>query len=131
MTAPETPPARARPGPPAPRPAAPPSSQPAARRRRRRRALLLALAALLTVDLLLPPQRQGTARILLAGIDLYQATLSPVLASSGVRCRFTPSCSRYAEGAIRKYGTVGGLWRSAWRLARCGPWTPPGTVDPP
>ena len=99
--------------------------------RRRRWIVAGVLLALLTVDFLLPPQRQVSARLLLGAIDLYQATLSPVFAKSGVRCRFQPTCSHYGEMAIRKYGTVRGTLKTVWRIARCGPWTPAGTVDPP
>jgi putative membrane protein insertion efficiency factor len=49
----------------------------------------------------------------------------------GVNCRFKPTCSHYAEGAIRKYGALSGTGRAAWRIVRCGPWTPQGTIDPP
>jgi putative membrane protein insertion efficiency factor len=98
-----------------------------------RRALLAPGAALLllaALDLSRPPERQATAAALLAGIDLYQATASPALARVGARCRFEPTCSHYAEGAIRHHGALGGVARAAWRVARCGPWTPEGTLDP-
>ena len=102
---------------------------------RRRRLLALAgtlvLLVLLGLDLARPPRRQVTARALLAAIHLYQATLSPRMPALGVRCRFTPTCSHYAEGAIRKYGALAGSARAAARIARCGPWTPQGTYDPP
>lgn len=65
-----------------------------------------------------------------AGIDVYQARLSGLL-PSGIRCRFEPTCSRYAEAAIARDGALRGGARAAWRIARCGPWTPQGTVDPP
>lgn len=97
----------------------------------RTRALLLLLAALVAWDLSRPPERQASAAALVAGIRLYQAVLSPAVAAAGVRCRFEPTCSRYAEVVIRRHGTLRGGWRSAVRLARCGPWTPAGTVDPP
>jgi putative membrane protein insertion efficiency factor len=64
-------------------------------------------------------------------VRLYRARLSPLFALSGVRCRFEPSCSRYAEGAIAKSGGLVGPLRAFWRVARCGPWTAAGTVDPP
>lgn len=35
-------------------------------------------------------------------------------------CRFTPSCSRYATLALKKYGAVGGVRATARRLQRCG-----------
>ena len=101
------------------------------RRHRRRWLAAGVVLALLAVDFLLPPERQVSARLLLGAIDLYQATLSPLLGTSGVRCRFQPTCSHYGEMAIRKYGTVQGSLKTVWRIARCGPWTPAGTVDFP
>jgi hypothetical protein len=65
-------------------------------------------------------------RLLLIGlIRLYQVTLSGWL---GGQCRFSPTCSRYAEQAIRRHGAVRGTALAAWRLARCGPFTK-GGVD--
>ena len=101
------------------------------RRPSRRAAVLLLLAALLAADLARPPADQASARLLLAGIHLYQATLSPRLGALGVQCRFRPTCSHYAEGAIARHGALGGSLRAAWRVLRCGPWTPLGTFDPP
>ncbi len=100
----------------------------------RRRLLLVAIlaaTAALAYDLSRPPAAQWTGAAALAGIGVYQATLSPILGAMGFRCRFEPSCSRYAAMAIRKYGALDGGWRSIRRIARCGPWTPAGTVDPP
>jgi putative component of membrane protein insertase Oxa1/YidC/SpoIIIJ protein YidD len=48
-----------------------------------------------------------------------------------VRCRFTPTCSRYAEIVIVRDGGVRGGIKAIARIARCGPWTPPGTRDDP
>jgi putative membrane protein insertion efficiency factor len=86
---------------------------------------------LLAFDWSRPPRRQWTVRALVGAIHLYQATLSPQMPRLGVHCRFTPTCSHYGEGAIRKYGTVRGTWKTQRRIARCGPWTPAGTYDPP
>ena len=69
--------------------------------------------------------------IALAGIHAYQRTLSPVAARIGLRCRFTPTCSRYAEAVIARDGVVVGGWKAVRRIARCGPWTPTGTRDDP
>src|SRR5262249_27964961 len=69
--------------------------------------------------------------ILLAGIHVYQRALSPVAARVGLRCRFTPTCSRYAEIAIARDGVVRGGWTALKRIARCNPLTPFGTVDEP
>ncbi len=94
-------------------------------------ATVAVMVALVGIDQLRPPAGQVTARVLLAGIHLYQATLSPRMPGLGVQCRFTPTCSHYAEGAIARYGAVPGALRAVWRIARCGPWTPRGTWDPP
>ena len=66
------------------------------------------------------------ARLALLGlIRLYRVTLSGWL---GGHCRFYPTCSRYAEDAIRLHGAVRGVLMAAWRIARCGPFTR-GGVD--
>ena len=61
----------------------------------------------------------------LAPIQLYRSAISPAL---GPRCKYHPSCSRYAMGAIRQYGILRGLLLAAWRLIRCNPWSH-GGVD--
>ena len=63
---------------------------------------------------------------LVASIRLYRLTLSGWI---GGQCRFYPSCSHYAEGAIRTHGAIRGSIMTAWRIMRCGPFTP-GGVDP-
>ncbi len=65
-------------------------------------------------------------RLLLAALRLYKRWLSPLL---GQRCRFTPSCSEYAMGAIERFGAARGSWLAARRLARCQP-LHPGGYDP-
>ena len=70
------------------------------------------------------------APIALYAIGEYRAHVSPHL-KGVVQCRFTPTCSAYGQGAIRKYGFYVGTAKTIWRLARCGPWTKLGTVDPP
>ena len=94
-------------------------------------ALIALLSVLLLLDLTRPPERQWSAAILLAAIDLYQRALSPQMAIAGVRCRFEPTCSHYAAAVIRRDGALVGAWRTTVRLARCGPWTPVGTRDQP
>ncbi len=85
----------------------------------------------LSLDLGRAPERQTSARMLVAGIDLYQATLSKLMPVAGVQCRFQPTCSHYAEGSIRKHGALKGTGKAIWRILRCAPWTEKGTVDPP
>ena len=82
-------------------------------------------------DVTRPPARQAGARLAVAGIHLYQRTLSPAAARTGAVCRFTPTCSRYAETVIARDGIIRGGWLAAKRIMRCGPWTPAGTKDPP
>ena len=66
-------------------------------------------------------------RALLIGlIHLYRWTFS---GSLGGQCRFHPSCSHYAEEAIRTHGAIRGVGLAAWRIARCGPFTR-GGFDP-
>jgi putative membrane protein insertion efficiency factor len=69
--------------------------------------------------------------IALAGIHAYQHELSPLAARAGFRCRFTPTCSRYAEVVIARDGVVRGGWRALKRVARCNPLTEGGTRDDP
>jgi putative membrane protein insertion efficiency factor len=101
--------------------------------RRAARQILVAAALatiLFAVDVSRAPERQVTARAARAAIHLYQRVASPVLSGLGVRCRFQPTCSVYAQEALRKHGLLSGGWLSAKRIARCGPWTPMGTRDP-
>jgi len=45
------------------------------------------------------------------------------------RCRFHPSCSAYALGALEQHGAMRGSWLAIRRLARCHPWGG-GGLDP-
>ena len=68
--------------------------------------------------------------LLLLPLRLYRTLISPAL---GPRCRYYPSCSAYAEEAIRSHGIVRGVALGAWRLARCNPFSHGGydPVPPP
>jgi len=98
--------------------------------RRTRLALIILLAAV-ALDLARPPAAQLTTHAAVLSIHVYQRTLSPVLGWMGFRCRFKPTCSRYAAAVIARDGVLAGAWKAAKRIARCGPWTPAGTVDEP
>mgnify|MGYP003599659980 FL=1 len=64
--------------------------------------------------------------ILILFIRGYQLFISPLL---GNHCRFYPSCSRYAQEAIERYGAFRGGWLAIRRVLRCHPWHP-GGADP-
>lgn len=80
----------------------------------------------------------GGARLLVGFIRLYRAAVAPLLPPA---CRYTPTCSRYAEEAVRRFGPGRGAWLAFRRLLRCHPWggrgwdpvpsaQPEETVDP-
>jgi putative membrane protein insertion efficiency factor len=51
-------------------------------------------------------------------IRLYRLLFSPFFRGA---CRHEPSCSTYAEEAIRRHGALRGSWLTLRRLARCSP----------
>ena len=66
------------------------------------------------------------AAVVLAPIRLYRRFLSPAL---GQRCRYYPTCSAYAEEAVREVGAFRGMILAAWRVLRCNPFSR-GGLDP-
>ena len=66
--------------------------------------------------------------LLTAAIRVYRVLFSGWL---GGQCRFYPTCSRYAAEVLARDGALVGNARAAWRILRCAPWTPAGTLDPP
>ena len=65
-------------------------------------------------------------KLLILLIRMYQAGVAPML---GNCCRFYPSCSNYTMEAIRRHGSLRGVWLGVRRIGRCHPWHP-GGVDP-
>ena len=59
-------------------------------------------------------------------IRIYRYVISPLL---GPRCRFYPSCSSYAEEAIKVHGLLKGSLLAVKRIFRCHPFNE-GGVDP-
>jgi uncharacterized protein len=92
-------------------------------------AIAIVVFLAVALDLRRPPAHQWVTAAAVGSIHVYQATLSPVYAKLGVRCRFTVTCSHYGEEAIKKYGLAKGAYLASKRVLRCGPWTPVGTVD--
>jgi putative membrane protein insertion efficiency factor len=64
--------------------------------------------------------------VLIAAIRVYRAVLGGIL---GGQCRYHPSCSEYAEQAIRSLGAARGSVLAVWRVLRCSPLFA-GGVDP-
>lgn len=62
--------------------------------------------------------RRGLTAFFVSLIWLYRVAFSPLFA--GV-CRFQPSCSHYAEEAIRLHGPGRGVALAVRRLLRCHP----------
>lgn len=58
-------------------------------------------------------------QILIGLVKSYRLVLSPWLGSA---CRFEPTCSVYAIGALERHGAVVGACLTLYRLARCQPW---------
>lgn len=65
--------------------------------------------------------------LLLWLVRFYQLAISPLF---GPCCRFTPTCSQYCVLALKKYGILLGLLKTAWRILRCNPFCK-GGYDPP
>lgn len=65
-------------------------------------------------------------QVLLLPLRFYKAVISPFLPPM---CRFHPSCSVYAMGALAVHGPLKGTWLAARRISRCHPFNP-GGLDP-
>ena len=60
--------------------------------------------------------------VLLVLVRVYRMLLAPVHhAVFGPSCRFEPTCSAYAEEAIKTHGAGRGAWLAVCRLLRCHP----------
>jgi len=64
--------------------------------------------------------------VLVSVIQLYRMTVGLLLPNS---CRYSPSCSVYAMGALRTHGPWRGLWLAVRRVLRCHPFHA-GGYDP-
>ena len=59
-------------------------------------------------------------------IGLYRYIVSPIL---GPNCRYTPTCSEYAQTAVMRFGILKGGWLAIKRILSCHPWGKSG-YDP-
>lgn len=64
--------------------------------------------------------------LLLGAVRAYRYLLSPWW---GGACRFTPTCSVFAEEALERHGAARGTWLAFKRVGRCHPWCA-GGFDP-
>ncbi|MBQ8954936.1 MAG: membrane protein insertion efficiency factor YidD [Clostridia bacterium] len=70
--------------------------------------------------------REAGKKAMLGLIRFYRGAISPYTPPA---CRFTPTCSAYAQEAIEKYGACKGGYLAARRILRCNP-LHPGGYDP-
>jgi hypothetical protein len=68
-------------------------------------------------------------------IEAYQKTLSPdhgllKRMFPGGYCKYTPTCSDYTKGAVKKYGSIKGISKGVARIVRCNPCSK-GGIDLP
>ena len=66
-------------------------------------------------------------KLFLSLIRFYQKHISPAFPA---RCRYYPTCSRYAYEAITKYGALKGGWLALKRFLRCHPFHKGDYYDP-
>lgn len=64
--------------------------------------------------------------LFMALVKFYRKFISPL---KSPKCKYYPTCSRYALDAIEKFGAVRGSALAVWRILRCNPWSK-GGIDP-
>jgi hypothetical protein len=73
-----------------------------------------------------PGRSSGAAWPLIMLVKGYRRSVGMLLMP---RCRFAPSCSDYALGALAEHGAMRGSWLAVRRIGRCHPFHP-GGYDP-
>ena len=72
------------------------------------------------------------SRPLILVLRMVRLALMPFQSMTSITprlCKYEPTCSHYAEQAIRTHGPVKGLVLAIWRVLRCNPWSR-GGYDP-
>jgi uncharacterized protein len=70
--------------------------------------------------------------LLILVLRAIRIALMPFVATTSITprvCKYEPTCSHYAEQAIRTHGPLKGLGLAVWRVLRCNPWSR-GGYDP-
>ncbi|MEK4303568.1 membrane protein insertion efficiency factor YidD [Oceanobacillus sp. FSL K6-0251] len=70
------------------------------------------------------------SKILISFVRFYQLFISPIKPKR-VKCRFYPTCSKYAILSIQKYGAIKGVKNTINRLKRCRPDNTESCIDYP
>ena len=65
--------------------------------------------------------------IALLPVYIYRAVFSPFMPRS---CRYHPTCSAYAEQAVKQHGVLKGWALALIRIARCHPFSSHSFDDP-
>ena len=68
-------------------------------------------------------------KIVIFLLKIYKKTISPIIASCGIHCKYYPTCSEYTKQAVEKYGAFKGSLLAIWRIIRCNPFSK-GGYDP-
>jgi uncharacterized protein len=72
------------------------------------------------------------SRLLILLVRIGRLALTPFVAMTSITprvCKYEPTCSHYAEQAIRAHGPLRGMLMAGWRVLRCNPWSR-GGYDP-
>ncbi len=56
--------------------------------------------------------------IIIKLVQIYQVTISPLI---GMNCRYSPTCSNFCIQALKKHGSLKGLYLSFKRILSCHP----------
>jgi uncharacterized protein len=70
--------------------------------------------------------KRALARLHAALVAVFLAPLRAYRYMSSAfprRCKYEPTCSAYAEQAVRELGIIRGSIVAGWRLLRCNPWS--------
>lgn len=68
------------------------------------------------------PAGSSRERLARGLLTIYKRFASPLLHAVALGgCRFLPSCSEYAYGAVARHGFLRGGALALWRLLRCHP----------
>ncbi|MBL4734609.1 MAG: membrane protein insertion efficiency factor YidD [Flavobacteriales bacterium] len=63
--------------------------------------------------------RRMLSKAIVGMIKVYQIVISPLYVST---CRYSPTCSTYAQEALLKHGPLKGTFLSIKRILSCHPW---------